>query len=62
MITIILIAIVWMGFAVMLVRKEDGLPSAIIQSLFLFYWSYMGHVYAHHASLKYPFNIYSYFF
>jgi len=57
MITIILIAIVWMGFAVMLVRKEDGLPSAIIQSLFLFYWSYMGHVYAHHASLKYPLNI-----
>jgi hypothetical protein len=57
LITIILISIVWAGFAVMLVRKEDGLPSAVLQSLLLFYWSYMGHVYAHHASLKYPFNI-----
>tara|TARA_Y100000816_G_C26102520_1_gene584758 strand:- start:2452 stop:3051 length:600 start_codon:yes stop_codon:yes gene_type:complete len=55
--SIILLGLVWMGFAVFLVKKEDGLPSAIIQTLFLFYWSYMGHVYAHHASLEYPFNI-----
>ena len=52
--TLIILAIVWMTFAVSLVGKEDGYANAIVQSLFLFYWSYMGHVYAHNISLEYP--------
>ena len=55
--TLIILAIIWIIFPIMLIGKEDGYASAIIQSLFLFYWSYMGHVYAHHISLQYPLNI-----
>lgn len=55
--TLIILAIIWIIFPIMLIGKEDGYASAVIQSLFLFYWSYMGHVYAHHISLQYPLNI-----
>ena len=57
LITLIILACVWMTFPIILVGKEDGYASAIIQTLFLFYWSYIGHVYAHHVSLEYPLNI-----
>ena len=56
-IILIVLACIWLFFPVILVYKEDGYASAIIQSLFLFYWSYMGHIYAHNISLQYPFNI-----
>tara|TARA_B100001057_G_C22789634_1_gene927076 strand:- start:669 stop:1250 length:582 start_codon:yes stop_codon:yes gene_type:complete len=57
MITLIVLALIWISFPILLIGKEDGYASAFIQALLLFYWSYMGHVYAHHASLQYPLNM-----
>lgn len=55
--TLVILALIWMTFPIILVGKEDGYANAVVQSLFLFYWSYMGHVYAHNISLEYPLNI-----
>tara|TARA_Y100000816_G_C26101680_1_gene584088 strand:+ start:2148 stop:2729 length:582 start_codon:yes stop_codon:yes gene_type:complete len=56
-ITLLIITCVYTFFAVNLVYKEDGYKSAILQALFVFFWSYLGHVSAHYVSQNYPMNI-----
>lgn len=51
-----MICMIYLLFSVMLVYKEDGILSAVAQSTFLLFWSYVGHVAAHYISLVYPIN------
>ena len=51
---LLMICMIYLIFSVMLVYKEDGIASAVAQSVFLLLWSYIGHVAAHYISLIPP--------
>ena len=53
----IFIISIWLILPTLLAYSEYGYINSFLQSCFLLYWSYIGHVYAHKVSQMYPINI-----